>query len=172
MNRVTEICLSGPPRETATREVLAAAAPHAIVVWAVKADPRAVPPDLAAVLATRADILVSSRREAGFVHEAFERAGVRRSPPVRIETRGGEGVAILGEGSETLVSVETFKANDTTGAGDTFLGGFLAAWRAGEVEANLRENCAALFWGSHVPKHVCTGVLLLGQCRYPKGRLK
>jgi ribokinase len=127
----------------ATREVLAAAAPHAIVVWAVKADPRAVPPDLAAALAMRADIVVSSRREAGFVGDAFVRAGARRSPPVRIETRGGEGVAILGEGSEALVSVETFKADDTTGAGDTFLGGFLATWRAGEVERAVESGVAA-----------------------------
>jgi sugar/nucleoside kinase (ribokinase family) len=109
----------------------------------VKADPRAVPPDLAAALAARADIVVSSRREAGFVRDAFAGVGTRRSPPVRIETRGGEGVAILGEGSETLVSVETFEADDTTGAGDTFLGGFLAAWRAGEVERAVESGVAA-----------------------------
>jgi ribokinase len=102
-----------------------------------------VPPDLAAALAMRADIVVSSRREVGFVRDAFERAGARRSPPVRIETRGGEGVAILGESSETLFSVETFKADDTAGAGDTFLGGFLAAWRAGEVERAVESGVAA-----------------------------
>jgi sugar/nucleoside kinase (ribokinase family) len=136
------VCVTVGP-ETATREVLTAAAPHAIVVWAVKADPRAVPSDLAAALALRADIIVSSRREAGFVRDAFEKASARRSRPVRIETRGGEGVAILGEGSETLVSVETFKANDTTGAGDTFLGGFLAAWRAGEVRRAVESGVAA-----------------------------
>jgi sugar/nucleoside kinase (ribokinase family) len=77
------------------------------------------------------------------VRDAFARAGARRSPPVRIETRGGEGVAILGEGSETLVSVETYEADDTTGAGDTFLGGFLASWRAGEVERAVESGVAA-----------------------------
>ena len=64
------VCVTVGP-ETATREVLAAAAPHATVVWAVKADPRAVPPDLAAALAMRADIVVSSRREAGFRSRRF-----------------------------------------------------------------------------------------------------
>jgi sugar/nucleoside kinase (ribokinase family) len=49
----------------------------------------------------------------------------------------------LGDGSETLVSIETFKADDTTGAGDTFLGGFLAAWRAGEVERAVESGVAA-----------------------------
>jgi ribokinase len=136
------VCVTVGP-EAATREVLAAAAPHAILVWAVKADPRAVPPDLAAALAMRADIVVSSRREAGFVRGAFARAGARRTPPVCIETRGSEGVAILGEGPETLVSVETFEADDTTGAGDTFLGGFLAAWRAGGVERAVESGVAA-----------------------------
>jgi ribokinase len=136
------VCVTVGP-ETATREVLAATAPHAILVWAVKADPRAVPPNLAAALAMRADIVVSSRREAGFVRDAFARAGARRSPPIRIETRGGEGVAILGDDSETLVSVETFRADDTTGAGDTFLGGFLAAWRAGGVERAVESGVTA-----------------------------
>ena len=49
----------------------------------------------------------------------------------------------MGKGAETLVSVETFKADDTTGAGDTFLGGFLAAWQAGEVERAVESGVAA-----------------------------
>ena len=40
-------------------------------------------------------------------------------------------------------TIETFEADDTTGAGDTFLGGFLAAWRAGEVERAVESGVAA-----------------------------
>lgn len=137
------VCLTVGP-EQATRDVLAAASPEAIVVWAVKADPRATPPDLAAALATRADIVVSSRGEAGFVREAFACAGRSSLPPLRIETRGGEGVAILDKGGERLIPAEPVDAEDTTGAGDTFLGAFLAAWRSGgDVERAVESGVAA-----------------------------
>ena len=49
----------------------------------------------------------------------------------------------MGESSETLVSVETFKADDTTGAGDTFLGGFLAASPKGDVKRAVESGTAA-----------------------------
>jgi sugar/nucleoside kinase (ribokinase family) len=32
---------------------------------------------------------------------------------------------------------------DTTGAGDTFLGGFLAAWRGGDARAGMEKGVAA-----------------------------
>lgn len=104
----------------ATRQALALA--RARVIWVVKADPRATPPDLAAELADRADIVVHSRAEAGFVAAA----GVRREA-VRIETRGAQGVAILTGDEATTVSVEPLEVEDSTGAGDTWVGGFLSA---------------------------------------------
>ena len=67
------LCVTVGPAE-ATREALALARPDATVVWVVKADPRAVPPDLAAALAARADVIVHSRGEAPFVAAASERA--------------------------------------------------------------------------------------------------
>lgn len=127
------LCVTIGP-ERATREALALLRPEATLAWAVKADARAVPPDLAAALAARADIVVSSRGERGFVCEAFAETTARRSQAIRLETRGGEGVAILREGSETVISVERAPAEDTTGAGDTFLGGFLAALRGHDIE--------------------------------------
>ncbi|RBP11384.1 ribokinase [Roseiarcus fermentans] len=136
------VCVTVGP-EQATREALALTGSHAILTWAVKADPRAVPPDLAAALATRADIVVSSRGEADFVREAFARAGARDSAPLRIETRGGEGVAILREGAARLVPVRPVEAEDTTGAGDTFLGAFLAAWSGGDVERAVEAGARA-----------------------------
>jgi ribokinase len=110
----------GPP--AATRQAVACARADAKLIWVVKADPRAVPSDLATTLAARADIIVHSRAEAPFVAAA----GVRRET-VRIETRGAQGVSIQTERSEELVAVEPLDVEDTTGAGDTWVGGFLAA---------------------------------------------
>lgn len=104
----------------ATRQALACA--RGKVIWVVKADPRATPPDLAAELAARADIIVHSRAEAAFVAAA----GARQET-VRIETRGVEGVAIYARAAEATVSVEPLDVEDSTGAGDTWVGGFLAA---------------------------------------------
>jgi ribokinase len=104
----------------ATRQALSYA--RAKVIWVVKADPRATPPVLAAALTARADIIVHSRAEAGFVAAA----GARRET-IRMETRGAEGVSIHADGDETAVSVDPLDVEDSTGAGDTWVGGFLSA---------------------------------------------
>ena len=67
------ICVTVGPTK-ATWETLRLARPDAALVWAVKADPRAVPPDLAAALAARADVVIFSRGEAEFAAEAFAAA--------------------------------------------------------------------------------------------------
>ena len=115
------LCVTVGPAE-ATRQALACARADATVIWVVKADPRATPPDLAAALAARADIVVHSRAEAAFVAAA----GVRRES-IRIETRGVHGVSIQTAGAKDIVAVDPLDAEDTTGAGDTWVGGFLAA---------------------------------------------
>jgi ribokinase len=120
------LCVTVGPTE-ATREALALARPDAMVVWAVKADRRAVPNDLAAALASRADIVVFSRGETEFVAEAFAAAGPPRRPRLSIETRGRDGVAINRDGALDIVPAMPVEAADSTGAGDTFLGGFVAA---------------------------------------------
>jgi len=104
----------------ATREALALA--RGKVIWVVKADARATPPDLAAELAARAEIIVHSRAEAGFVAAAGA-----RPETLRIETRGAEGVAIHADGGQTTIPAEPLDVEDATGAGDTWVGGFLAA---------------------------------------------
>jgi ribokinase len=113
----------GPPE--ATRRALACVRADAKLIWVVKADARATPPDLAAALAARADVIVHSRAEAAFVAQAFAAAGACER--VRIETRGAQGVAIHAGESETLVPADPLDVEDATGAGDTWVGGFLAA---------------------------------------------
>jgi len=120
------VCLTiGPAR--ATRTALAVVRSDAKVVWAVKADARALPEDLASAIAARADIVAFSSSEAEFVGKARVSAGARKRSQILIETRGREGVALSEGGREDFFPVEPLAADDTTGAGDTFLGGFLAA---------------------------------------------
>ncbi len=136
------VCVTIGP-ELATREALALARPDAIFAWAVKADARATPLDLAVKLAERADVVVSSRGEAAFVRDAFAGLGSSGRAILRLETRGGEGVAILRDGEESFVPTSAVSADDTTGAGDTFLGGFLAAWRRGEARPAVEKGVAS-----------------------------
>jgi ribokinase len=121
------LCITvGPP--DATRTALALARPDARLVWAVKADPRAVPPDLATALASRAEIVVHSRGEAPFVGAAFAGVESGRRDGVRVETRGRGGVAVTQGANTEFYPVDPIETEDSTGAGDTFLGGFLAAY--------------------------------------------
>ena len=120
------VCLTIGPAG-ATRAALAVIRPDAKVVWAVKADARALPEDLASTIATRADIVAFSRGEAEFVSKARVSAGARKRSQILIETRGREGVVLSEGGREDVFPVEPLAADDPTGAGDTFLGGFLAA---------------------------------------------
>jgi ribokinase len=118
------VCLTVGP-VAATRSALEAVQPDAKLAWAVKVDARAVPADLAAAIASRADLVAFSRGEAEFVAKA--RASTKQRSQILIETRGREGVALSQGSGEHVFPVDALPADDTTGAGDTFLGGFLAA---------------------------------------------
>jgi ribokinase len=121
------ICVTVGPTK-ATWETLRLARSDATLVWAVKADPRAVPPDLAAALVARADIVVSNQGEAGFAAEAYAKAGKPVRRRIEIVTHGRKGVVFVRDGRVNVVSIAPVEVEDSTGAGDTFIGGFLAAW--------------------------------------------
>ena len=124
------VCLTVGPAE-ATAQALAATRVDARLVWAVKADARAVPADLAAAIAARADVVAASRGEAAFVEKALSAARPSQRRRLLVETRGRDGVALTLEGRAQVFPVEPLSVEDSTGAGDTFLGGFLAALIAG-----------------------------------------
>jgi ribokinase len=137
------LCVTIGPA-AATREALALAPANAPVAWVVKADRRAVPRDLATAVAARADIVIFSRGEAAFVEEAFDadHGAVRR--PILVETRGRREVALSQDGAIDIVPVDPLETHDPTGAGDTFAGGFLAAWLAcADLAAAARSGVAA-----------------------------
>jgi ribokinase len=137
------ICVTVGPTK-ATWEAIRLARPGAMLLWAVKADPRAVPPDLAAALAARADIVVFSQGEAAFVAEASSMADRPARRRIDIETRGRNGVAFMRDGAQRVFPVAPVEAEDSTGAGDTFIGGFLAAWvKTADPEEAVRAGVAA-----------------------------
>ena len=136
------ICVTVGPTK-ATRETLRLARSDATLLWAVKADPRSVPLDLTAALAARADVVVFSKGEADFAAESFAAAGERTGHRLRIETRGREGVAFMENDITRIVPVEAVEADDSTGAGDTFVGGFLAAWmKTADPELAIKAGAA------------------------------
>jgi ribokinase len=119
------VCVTvGPP--SVADEVLAMVRDRTRLVWVVKADPKAFPARLAARLAARADVISASRSEAAFVAESIAAAPSRREQ-MRIETRGSEGASVAWRGRSFDIPATPAAASDPTGAGDTFVGGVIAA---------------------------------------------
>jgi ribokinase len=118
------VCVTVGPL-IATRAALSYVRPKQRLAWVVEADGDAFPADLRTALAARADLVVHSRSERAFVAEAL--AGPARPGRIVVETRGGEGAMISVAGLSEVVPATHLPTNDPTGAGDTFVGGLLAA---------------------------------------------
>jgi ribokinase len=117
----SHLCISvGPPQLSA--EILDLRAPHARLYWAVKNDPACFTPDIVARLRTEADVIFCSRAE---------RELVGATSAMVIQTLGPSGVQIDIGDRRVSLPVAAIDTPDTTGAGDTFAGGVIAAEMAG-----------------------------------------
>lgn len=138
------VCVTAGPAAV-TETVLDRMPDAARLAWAVKADPRAVPPALAARLAARADLICHSRAEAGFAA-----AGPLRSGAMLVETHGAEGATLTCDGQTVVLPAEPLTVRDPTGAGDTLVGGIIASLIAvpddkpGAVRAGIAAATAML----------------------------
>ncbi len=154
------ICLTVQPA-SAARAALARISDRQRLVWAVKGDPDAFPEDLRRDLAARADLVVHSEGERDFV-APFLAAAPGRPDRLVVETQGAAGAALTMGGRMLYAPLDKTKrvaANDPTGAGDTFVGGLiaalivrrdpLAALRAGEAAARemLIARHKKTIWG-------------------------
>ena len=112
-----------------SRALLDQASSAARLAWIAKDDSACFPPDLAARLAVRADVVFCNAGE-----RAWLEAGRRDPAPVGqvlFETRGALGVRVEARGGIFDLPVEPLQVDDATGAGDTFAGGALAVLVAG-----------------------------------------
>lgn len=131
----SHLCISvGPPQ--LMDEIIALCPPKARLYWAVKNDPDAFPDAIRDRLSARADVIF---------HSQSERPLIGAHHAVLVETSGSECVRITQNGTPTKMSVTPIDIADTTGAGDTFAGGFIAAEMtgAGPVDAGHAGIAAA-----------------------------
>ena len=128
----THICLSvGPPQ--LSNEIIALANPDARFYWAVKKDTTCFNPDICRILSARADVIFCS---------ASERDMLDATSAVVVQTLGSKGVLIETGGSTLTVPVDALTVRDTTGAGDSFAGGYIAAEMSGICEPDVAVGSA------------------------------
>ena len=137
------VCVTIGPRPT-TEAAMDGIGDHTRLAWVVKNDPRSMPISLAARIAARADLIIASKAERAFLHEAISAAAALRPGTIVIETQGRSGALLRRDGKETFVDAAAIEVSDPTGAGDTFAGGVLAALAGGE-----RDPAAILKAGHH-----------------------
>ncbi len=142
------VVLTVAPRHLAA-EILDLVPDAATLVWAVKHDDDAYTPELITRLLGRADVVSFSAGERDYVTQdgVSPEAAVRPGALV-VETRGAGGVAWAwgstdGPASPGVLAVDPVRADDTTGAGDTFVG-TLAALIARAGGLDPRGDIAAL----------------------------
>ena len=121
--RAETVCLAVGPAG-ATREALAVCGSETRVVWAVKADPDAFPPDLVDALLERSDVISHAAAETSFLTGVRRRAP--RSDAFVIRTRGVAGVDWRRGRESGQRAVTRVDVPEATGAGDAFLAGVLA----------------------------------------------
>ena len=109
-----------------TGQILDLLPSSARLIWAVKRDEHAYPDDLVERLFERADIISFTRGERPWLTSgAIAPENRARRGTLVIETRGADGVAWSFADADDRagsIGVERVHADDTTGAGDTFIG--------------------------------------------------
>ena len=122
----SHICITvGPPQ--LVNEILDARQQTSRLYWVCKNDHHAFTPVLRKRLSSEADVIFLSRSERELV-------GDTKSTVTIIETLGAAGVRITTGGNSKEIPVEPIDVRDTTGAGDTLAGGFIAAEMAGSAD--------------------------------------
>ncbi len=116
------VIAAGPP--DIGRALLEAIPPMTRLAWIAKDDPACFPPDLAAALGRRADVVFCNAGERAWLEAG--RDGPAPADQLLFETRGADGVRVEAAGEAFDLPVAPLTVDDATGAGDTFAGAALA----------------------------------------------
>lgn len=119
LQEASHLCISvGPPH--LADAILRLGSGRVRLYWVLKGDCHAFPPVLCEELSGRADVIFCNAAERDLI-------GRTRRGTIIVQTGGDEGVVIETEGRCETMEVERLEIADTTGAGDTLAGGFIAA---------------------------------------------
>ena len=118
---------AGPPE--ILRRLLDGVSPTTRLAWIAKDDPACFPPDLAARLTRRADVVFCNAGERAWLEAGRE--GPAPAGQLLFETRGADGVRVEAAGEVSDLPVAALAVDDATGAGDTFAGATLAVLAGG-----------------------------------------
>lgn len=158
------------PLATTVERLVAAQGPGCLVMLDVNCRPHAVA-DADAYAArvdrvvARSHVVKASVEDLAYLlpdHDPLSAAAVlvRRGARAVLVTAGGDGVRVVTAAGEQIVPVAPVAVVDTIGAGDAFVGGFLAWWVAsglGVAETDDVERlAAAVAAGATVAAMACT----------------
>ncbi|MDE2457092.1 MAG: hypothetical protein KGL43_26165 [Burkholderiales bacterium] len=143
--RADWVCVTIGPAQ-AGADVLRSMRPDAHLVWVVKNDAASLQPALMRALAERARVISHSAQEAAFVEGVLGEVP-RRDDCLVVQTLGARGAVASWRGHGHAVSTQILDCRDPTGAGDSFVGGLVAALvrRPDDVAAALGAGIAAAY---------------------------
>ena len=119
----SHVCVSVGPAHL-VQPILEACRDATRLYWLAKYDSAAVTPEVGRLLAARADVVFCNSAERALIDAT-------QGVDIIVETRGTDGVIVTHGDRMVTIDVEAVPTSDTTGAGDTFAGAFIAAEMAG-----------------------------------------
>lgn len=115
----SHVCVSvGPPH--LVKPTLEACSETARFYWLAKNDAAAVTAEVGRLLSARADVVFCNSAERALIDGT-------QGADIIVETRGRDGVLVTHGDRMVTIDAQVVATSDTTGAGDTFAGAFIAA---------------------------------------------
>lgn len=132
-----------------TRAILTETPPDTPMGWIVKCDADCFPNDLRRTLSRRASYIFCNGSERDFF-SAYLPLYTGEAGPTIIETHGSQSIRVSGPIGQHCITVNAMSTHDTTGAGDTLAGGFIAYLADHDFCKEQRTILAATAAGSHM----------------------